>query len=396
MKTIYMKKSALQSEALGPSSINPIQTQKSKLKNDQKIWRWGEDNLLPVALSALSRSSVTHRRILIDKADYISGRGFKCDNRALTTFIEKCNPSGQSLRSVIQRATLDKCLFGNAAIEVVIQGSCIAIFHQDISRARLAEDKQHLVFHHNWANFKASESSTLPIYPLFEKADDGTQRSVIHYKDYEPMFENYGSPKYIAALGAIAIAHKTDRWNIARLDNAFQLSGVMILDGQVDSPEEASQIARQAEQRFSGNPGQVMFMIKNSSDGGDNSKFVPINADADGDWRSLHEQSTSDIIVAHSWFRTLSGLEYVSGFSADRVKNEYDIALSTVIRIEQKTILEPLVQTFSRIGVDAKSLDFVNLPPFDAKPAYMQVWEARKADGMEYDRQQQSQFLSQI
>ena len=49
---------------------------------------------------------------------------------------------------------------------------------------------------------------------------------MIHYKDYEPTFEHYGVPPYIAGFNVSAIAYKTDKWNISRLDNSFQLSGV--------------------------------------------------------------------------------------------------------------------------------------------------------------------------
>lgn len=389
MKPIYMKKQRAEIEALSPAR-----------RETREVWRWGEDNLLPVALTALARSSVTHRRILIDKADYISGRGFKCDEPALAAFVEHCNGAGHSLRAVIQRVAYDKCLFGNAFVEVVHEPKtgALALFHQDASRCRLSRDKKHIVLHHDWNRFKTSEARQLSVYPTFEAHDDGTLRSIIHYKDYEPMFENYGSPKYLAALSAVAIAHKTDRWNIARLDNSFQPSGVMVLDGAVDSPDQAAQIAMEAERRFAGNPGQVMFMVKNGAEA-DTTKFVPLTTHADGDWRALHEQSTADIIVAHSWFRTLSGLEYVSGFSADRVQNEYNIALSTIIRTEQQELLEPLRKViYQAMAVEAASLEFVNLPPFDSKPAYMRVWEARKADGLAYDQKNQTeqQFLSQI
>ena len=40
-------------------------------------------------------------------------------------------------------------------------------------------------------------------------------------------------------MNVSAIAYKTDRWNISRLDNSFQLSGVMMLDGEVDKEQEA-------------------------------------------------------------------------------------------------------------------------------------------------------------
>jgi len=41
--------------------------------------KWGDDNLFPNALALMARRSVTHRRIINDKADYISGKGFSCD-----------------------------------------------------------------------------------------------------------------------------------------------------------------------------------------------------------------------------------------------------------------------------------------------------------------------------
>ena len=48
--------------------------------------------------------------------------------------------------------------------------------------------------------------------------------------------------------------------------------------------------------------------------------------------------------------------------------------------------------------VDAASLQIVNRPPTRSKPIYMKVWEARKADGLEYDPEdpQQQYFLAQI
>jgi hypothetical protein len=50
------------------------------------------------------------------------------------------------------------------------------------------------------------------------------------------------------------------------------------------------------------------------------------------------------------------------------------------------------------LGIDASSLEFVNRPPTRSKPIYMRVWEARKADGLDYDPQDESQqcFLSEI
>jgi hypothetical protein len=155
---------------------------------------------------------------------------------------------------------------------------------------------------------------------------------------------------------------------------------------------------RLAEQKFAGNPGQVMFVIR---DGGedDNSRFIPIAAQNEGDWQALHEQAVGDIVVAHSWFRTLSGLDYAAGFSAERILHEYEVALNTVILAEQDELTEPIRAVIASVlGLDTTSLQIVNRPPTRSKPIYMKVWEARKADGLDYDPEDERQqaFLSEI
>lgn len=407
MKTSYIKNQSLVSTSKTnvrtaansiASSVGDVGEIASVAGGVTEVWKWGTDNLLPKTLSRLSRTSAIHRRILIDKADYIAGRGFKCDEPQVMSFTDCCNADHDSLRIVVQRLALDKCMFGNAVLELAFRDGKISVWHQDITRCRVAIDNKHIVMHNNWSNFKLDESRTLPIFPLMETQSDGTLRTAVMYKDYEPQFENYGVPKYIAALGALSIADKTDKWNITRLENAFSLSGVMVLDGSNATSDEAEQIAVEAKRRFEGTPGQVMFMVKSSADS-DNSKFVPISTSSDGDWKSLHEQSTEDIIIAHSWYRTLSGMEYASGFSAERVQNEYNIALSTVIKSEQQDIIEPIKEAIAvQMDWDLSTLSFVNTPPFDSKPPYLKVWEARKRDGLDYDPEsaEQNLLLSQI
>ena len=384
------------------NSADSLYALSARKVESHEFWRWGVDNNMPEALAILSRRSTAHRRIINDKADYISGKGFNYDSTVplLGEIVERVNGEGESLRQVLNKLAFDKSLFGNAFLEVVTDESrsFLSLYHQDATHCRVAKDSQHIILHHDWSLFRSSEAHTLPIYPLFEKQSDGTLRSIIHYKDYEPMFSHYGVPQYIAGLNVSAIAYKTDRWNIARLDNSFQLSGVMMIDNAVDSESEAANLARMAEQRFAGKPGQVMFIIRDESSD-DNSRFIPIESQNDGDWKALHDQATSDIVVAHSWFRSLSGLDYSTGFSAERILHEYEVALNTVILGEQSELLEPIINVITEVlAVDCSSLEIINRPPTRSKPIYMKVWEARKADGLEYDENDERQqlFLSEI
>lgn len=369
---------------------------------DKTYWSWGSDNLFPNTLALMARRSTIHRRIINDKADYIAGKGFSYEDGldALDDFLGCVNRNGESLRQVLRKLALDKVLFGNAFLEIITDedASFLALFHQDASRCRLSRDGQHVIMHHDWTRFKPEQARSLPLWPVTETGPDGKLHSILHYKEYEPTFSHYGVPAYIAGMNVSAIAYKTDCWNISRLDNSFQLSGVMLLDGGVDSEQQAEELVKRAENKFAGKPGQVMFMIKDCSEG-DGSRYIPISSDSDGDWKDLHDQATSDIVVAHSWFRSLSGLDYSSGFNSERILHEYEVALNTVIITAQDELLEPLRPIMQHIlGDDCSSLNVINRPPTRSKPLYMKVWEARKADGLDYDPNDELEqmFVSQI
>ncbi|MBR1958025.1 MAG: phage portal protein, partial [Tidjanibacter sp.] len=325
-----------------------------------------------------------------------------CPDEAVRTrfFIDNANSRGESLRQVLNLLALDKALFGNAFVEVVTdsQHSFLALFHQDASKCRLAKDGAHVLLHHDWSHFTSADVASVPLYPLFEQGADGNLHTMIHYKDYEPTFSHYGVPPYVAGLGVSAIAYKTDDWNISRLENSFQLSGVMLLDGGVENEEQAAELMRTAQRRFAGQPGQVMFMIK-ECDEGDSSRFIPITSSNEGDWKALHDQATTDIVVAHSWFRSLSGLDYSTGFSADRILHEYEVALNTVILGEQAELMEPICALITSVlGEDGSLVEVVNRPPSRSKPLYMKVWEARRADGLDFDPEDpdQQMYVAQV
>ncbi len=366
------------------------------------FWSWGDDNQFPYALSLLARKSTTHRRIINDKARYTSGKGVAFDQRntPLVRALSPINGNRETLRQVIAKLAFDKYLFGNAFLEIVTdeRESFLSFFHQDASKCRLDKSGNGVILHHNWAEYSPRKSSRLPLYPDFEMRTDGTLRSIYHYKDYEPMFENYGLPSYVAGMNVSAIAYKTDTWNISRLDNSFQLSGIMVLDADIDSDSEAETILKKAEEKFAGKPGQVMFLVKGMNES-ESSKFIPVTSSNEGDWKDLHMQATADIVVAHSWFRSLSGLDYHTGFNSERILHEYEVALNTLILSEQEYLLDPIRSILENVArVDASSLQIINRPPAQSRPGYMKIWEARKADGMPFDETdpEQNRYLKEL
>ena len=366
------------------------------------LWSWGADNLFPQRLERLARANATHRGIMQSKARYISGSGFSFDenNSRLTRVVQKANGK-ESLAEVVRKVVKDKVVFGNGFIEVVITRGEVALFHQDATRCRVSrptdEVEEHIIISKDWINHQKTYDVSLPIFPRFELREDKTMRSIVHIKDYEPMFEHYGIPQYIGGITSARIGAKTSEWNESRLDNSFQLSGVLELVSAEDNEAALSQTVKAVTDKFGGSAkaGQVLVSVSNEEGG---AKFTPIQAGNDGDWRDLHSASSEDLVIAHSWFTALSGINYTSGFSADRILHEYKIALNTSIIPEQSEIMQVLRSILDKVGIDGSSLEFKNTAPIAEKPIYMKIWEARKADGLEYDESDPAQqvFIANI
>lgn len=123
--------------------IDPFVVQGSTEAGATHYWRWGDDNLFPNALALMARRSTTHRRIINDKADYVSGKGFSFNegDPTLARFIESANGTGETLRQVFNKLAFDKALFGNAFLEIVTppERSFLSFYHQDASKCRIAK-----------------------------------------------------------------------------------------------------------------------------------------------------------------------------------------------------------------------------------------------------------------
>lgn len=337
--------------------------------NDQRKWhKFGTDNLFPQAVALLTRRSPVHRGIIKYKTIYTVGKGFSYDeaNQSLSDMVMMANNKNETLRDVAKKLIQDRYTFGNAYLEIMTdaRGSFVSLSHIDATKVRLSKENKSVLIASNWEDIRGN-SNTIKEIPLYPESvdDEGVLRSVWHFKEYEPEFVNYGVPTWIAALDAVAIGYKTNKWNLSRLDNSFQTSGVLLVDGNM-SAEDAAELQNDFAENMTGegNQGKVLMIVKQMGKS-EGTQFVPINSNNEGDWMDLHQQSSDDLVIAHNWFRSLAGIADNTGFDTKRILNEYDIAVGTVIEEEQSTILSAFNMILDRFGIDASSLDFINKPP---------------------------------
>ena len=362
---------------------------------------FGSDNLFPYAIAAMNRKSGVHRGILNKKTAYISGHGFQTNNNNLLDWTNAVNANEETLSDVLSKVIYDHLSDGNGYCEVITDGgnTFLNIEHHDHTTVRISEDKSGFVIKANWRE-KRGDKIYIPKYPYFEQDENGNLHSMIHIKSYEPEFMNYGVMDWIAGLDASAIAYKTNKWNVARLDNSFQTSGVMMIAGEFESEEAALALKDEMEHEYAGEDaqGKVLFIVADLD--GKQSKFIPFEQKFEGDWTTLSKEAITDLIVAHSWYRSLTSLGDNTGFDTNRILNEYEMALLDTILPKQRLILRPIKTTIQAIlGIDASDLKFVNKYPIKKQlDKFLMIWEARKERGLSYDENdpKQQQYLFEI
>lgn len=363
---------------------------------------FGSDNLFPQALALFSRVSPNHRGILNSKHRYIIGKGVTSEEDAFLDELKAINFEGENFNSVVSKLAVDDLRFGNGWIEFITDrnGSFLWYNHLDATKCRLAKNKEEVIIHPDWRQYKGKTDKlrrALPLYPNWEadKGEDGFNalRTVVHVKDYEPEFVYYGLPDYIAAKDSVQIDFKTNKWNLARLKNSFRISGMLVVP--VKDEAESKQVLDHINKNFIGEDNQAKLLTITKSraqetEKADQTQFVETKQNDEGSWMDLHKQSTSDMIVTHSWFRSLAGLSDNTGFDTQRILNEYETAKNTVISDYQEKYVNLFKQMYLEVQGREVEMAFMNQAPFDTDN-YKYIWELRKEKGLEYDEKDPAQ-----
>ncbi len=374
---------------------------------------FGLDNLFPQGLAVLNRRSPTHRGIINKKTEFTIADGYVADeeNTELTDYIKSVNSKQQSLDEVTERLQLDFESFGNAYMEIVIPAGDpdrINLFHKDSTTVRkrrpgrgaihggdkVPKEQAAMILHPEWARYDGTKAfaKVLPVYPNFIEDEEGNKRSIWHWSSYEPMYVHYGLPRWVAAMDAAGIAWKTNRWNISRLDNSFQTSGILLVDGQMSEPDIET-LQKDIKDNLVGyeNIGNLLLVVKPL--GGEGTKYTPISEANEGDWIELHSQSSQDLISAHGWYRSLSGLSEPGQLgNTQQIRNEYSLALPAIKKRQRlfTSVYQLLLGRTTQ--VDGESLRILNIAPISVLDLidpnfFVKKGEGRKLAGLEVDKE---------
>jgi capsid portal protein len=344
-------------------AIPPNITEPKNLNNISTKWvPFGNDNLFPQYLAELKRKSSTHRSVLAQKTVFTSGAKFVCNNEPLREFIEDVNANQESLRDVFKKLADDYYTFGNAYMECVKYDGGVNLYHLDATTVRMSKSKKEVYVNPDWCKYWNNEDKMyrLPIYPRVAH-----NKFVIHFKDYEPTFNFYGLPDYVAALEHIAVDYEIGKWNHTKFLNGFQPSAIVEISGDMGE-EEAQKMVKEAQKKFvgEGNNGKILFIVKNGDTSPANVQII--KDDQEGSWIELQQITDQNIITANRWQPSLSGI--VSSGKMNNTGSEiriaYDLVMTTVIRDTSELILNGIrTVLYNEMGYDPRDLKIHYEPP---------------------------------
>ncbi len=344
-------------------AIPPNITEPKNIKDVNTKWiPFGNDNLFPQYLAELKRKSSTQRSVLAQKTVFTSGAKFVCRDESLRDFIKDVNSDKESLRDVFKKLADDYYTFGNAYMECVKYDGGVNLYHIDATTVRVAKSKKEIYVNSDWCKYWNQEDkmSRIPIYPRVAH-----NKFVIHFKDYEPTFNYYGLPDYVAALEHIAVDYEIGKWNHTKFLNGFQPSAIVEINGDMGE-EEAQKMVTEAQKKFvgEGNNGKILFIVKNGDTAPANVQII--KDDQDGSWLDLQQITDQNIITANRWQPSLSGI--VSSGKMNNTGSEiriaYDLVMTTVIRDTSELLLNGIrTVLYNEMGYDPKDITIHYEPP---------------------------------
>ena len=343
--------------------VPPNITEPKNLSNVNTKWiPFGDDNLFPQYLAELKRKSSTHRSVLAQKTVFTSGAKFVCNNELLREFIEDVNADHESLRDVFKKLADDYYTFGNAYLECVIYDGGVNMYHLDATTVRMAKNKREVYVNSDWCRYWNNDEKMhrIPIYPRVSH-----NKFVIHFKDYEPTFNFYGLPDYVAALEHIAVDYEIGKWNHTKFLNGFQPSAIVEISGDMGEAE-AQKLVQEAQRKFvgEGHNGKILFIVKNGDTSPANVEII--KDDQEGSWLDLQKITDQNIITANRWQPSLSGI--VSSGKMNNTGSEiriaYDLVMTTVIKDTSELLLNGIrTILYKELGFDPKDLIIHYEPP---------------------------------
>ena len=284
--------------------------------------------------------------------------------------ISQVNLHGQNLQEVLAQLAFDYDAFGNSFCEIV-KGKVgsepftyiyhVPVYNIGIRKAEADQIIKSVGIYDNWEEvplttdgvyYESEGFREVPMYPDFKKFEDGTQRSVIHVKQYAAGYFYFGLPEWIGAKMWAEMEYRIQRFNTSKFENGFMPSGIMQFFGSI-TPAEAKKLVEGIESKFTGMANNHKLFVQVLRDEKLKANWIPTSKENEGEFLNLQNLAASAIVVANRWSKSLAGFATAGQLGSNQqIRQEMEYLQSTVIKPRQNLMLSKIINPYlAEIGL---------------------------------------------
>ena len=337
-------------------------------------------------LIACVNNSPTLGRIIQDKALMVAGDGYipvKGKSSSLIVSTEKperinddslddieaaigsVNEHGQTLADVNFTGAFDYSAFGNAVFELVrgrvggerfVQIYNVPLYNIGIRKTGFDQIIRSYGIYDDWEDFPLQSDGTgyfergfreIAAYPNWTRdTATGTERSIIHIKQYRAGYTYYGLPDWVSARQWAELEYRIQRFNVSKLDNSFIPSGILQLFGSV-SPQEAKKTVDRITEKFTGTGNNHKIVIQMLRDEKLKANWIPMDRQQDGEFLQMQQTASEKIVTACGWSASLAGISTAGRLGSNQeIRSETEKVQNTVIKPVQNVFCNRVINVF--------------------------------------------------
>lgn len=310
------------------------------LSNNKAYIVFGDDNNYPNTLFNYYNDCTVLQSAINTLYDYISGNGF---TESEIEDIE-VNKKGLTLYQLMRMITLDYCIFGAFAINVLRDsyGTISELYYMDVRSIRLGEKDEEIFFKNKWSRYTKSTKK----YKRFVK-DSKDTNSIFYYAN--PTSRGvYGIPFWSSAIRDIQTQIEISKFHLNNILNNFVPSGMISFNNGTPDEETQKEIENKINEKFSGsnNAGRLLVTFSDSAE-----QAPTFNRMADDNYdekyAQLYTTTLNNILAAFRCSAQLLGITtQQTGFSDIEYQNAFSIYKTLVVSPLQREI----EKAFSKLG----------------------------------------------
>ena len=266
-------------------------------------------NNYPQYLLDLYNRSAKHRALVDGKVDFINGRGWSVDQSANVTnqamaqaklFIASPNPD-ETLNKLSRQINFDDVLYGGYYLELIWSKDSTQIAevnYIDFRYVRTNADKSMFYITEDWSSRKPEGNDDYEMIPAFNVNEKGGKQ--ILAVDNSNSKSVYPLPTYLPAVPMIEADFELSQFDLSAIRRGFTPTMMLSFNNGIPTDEEAEELERMIEDKFSGTSNAGKFLL-NFSDSKDRSVEVqPITPSNISDmYQVLEKRIDSTLLVAH-------------------------------------------------------------------------------------------------